>query len=589
MDDTVSAPVRNEKEVSTTSNKIIEEFKYLLEKSQQLFVGLRELPPTGRNWQPQFQRTFEVYTRIWKFQQQHRVVLENKDYYDLKRWEIGELASKIGQLYYHYYSKTSETNYLHESFVFYEAIRDRNYFKDVLEAKNAPLMVKKLRYIARFIVVCLLLNKADMVRTLSDSLAQLVEEYNITFKPSDYAEWKVVLSEISTFLEAEKKLSPIDFEGNALAAPTRVKVSTKVGLEKDGLPKLKLQEAILVGNYQNQIKFAELTLDMYRIMQSLERDPDANGGWSKPQQPPQEQQTTSGFGMTGIETKEGEDDKKQSRRSNPRKYMLYRPSFAQILIFLATCFKDISENSAILLYLSADGSKRMTNSSEYNGGVATAINISRKPAEKVDQDQNALVHTLHPHDLIPFTRKPLFLVVDSNNSIAFKDFPKVFSQPFVCFMSSVEYPSTIKDTTQIGSLFSLFLHCPIKAFAFISDITQVAPPIWEQGVEKVEQFEKLAMELVESDSNLDKSYKRFMQDDFLSQFIVRFIVTSIIVTAHSAFKEAKHFPSALPAFPVSILQHTELLEKAGELSKIFSVESLYDFNVNGSGNPPSEI
>jgi hypothetical protein len=86
--------------------------------------------------QSHFQRTFEVYTRIWKFQQQHRAVLEDKDYYDLKRWEIGELASKIGQLYYQYYSRTSETNYLHESFVFYEAIRDRNYFKDVMDAKK---------------------------------------------------------------------------------------------------------------------------------------------------------------------------------------------------------------------------------------------------------------------------------------------------------------------------------------------------------------------------------------------------------------------------------------------------------------------
>jgi hypothetical protein len=76
--------------------------------------------------------------------------------------------------------------------------------------------------------------------------------------------------------------------------------------------------------------------------------------------------------------------------------------------------------------------------------VATAVNFARKTPEKVDQDQNALVHTLHPHDLVPFTRKPFFVIVDSNNSFAFKDFPKVFSQPFVCLMSPIEYPSTIK-------------------------------------------------------------------------------------------------------------------------------------------------
>src|SRR5690242_13782950 len=115
---------------------------------------------------------------------------------------------------------------------------------------------------------------------------------------------------------------------------------------------------------------------MYRIMQSLERDPQSVGGWSKPQQTTSQEQTSSGFGMAGIDSKEGEEDKQQSRRSNPRKYMLYRPSFAQIAMFLATCFKDISENSAILLYISADGSKRQTSTSEYSGGVATAINLA---------------------------------------------------------------------------------------------------------------------------------------------------------------------------------------------------------------------
>lgn len=130
----------------------------------------------------------------------NRLTLENKEYYDLKRWEIGEIASKIGQLYYHYYLRTSETNYLLESFVFYDAIRERHYFKDVLEAKNSALMVKKLRFYARFIVVCLLLNRDDYVKKLMDELIVLVDDYQNTFKPTD-SEWGVVLSEITTFLE----------------------------------------------------------------------------------------------------------------------------------------------------------------------------------------------------------------------------------------------------------------------------------------------------------------------------------------------------------------------------------------------------
>ncbi|GAA5798762.1 hypothetical protein HPULCUR_004168 [Helicostylum pulchrum] len=86
------------------NQKLVEEFQYLLEKSQSLFSGLRDLPNTGshRQWRPYFEKTFEVYTKLWKFQQTHRSILEHKSNYGLKRWEVGEIASKIGQLYYHY-------------------------------------------------------------------------------------------------------------------------------------------------------------------------------------------------------------------------------------------------------------------------------------------------------------------------------------------------------------------------------------------------------------------------------------------------------------------------------------------------------
>lgn len=39
-------------------------------------------------------------------------------------------------IYRHLSLRTSETNYLHEAHVFYEAILDRAYFKDVLDAKK---------------------------------------------------------------------------------------------------------------------------------------------------------------------------------------------------------------------------------------------------------------------------------------------------------------------------------------------------------------------------------------------------------------------------------------------------------------------
>lgn len=73
-----------------------------------------------------------------------RAILDSK--YGLKRWQIGEIASKIGQLYYHYYLRTSETSYLHEAFSFYAAIRGRAYYSRAAKEDRSDLMVKKLRF-----------------------------------------------------------------------------------------------------------------------------------------------------------------------------------------------------------------------------------------------------------------------------------------------------------------------------------------------------------------------------------------------------------------------------------------------------------
>ncbi|TPX36317.1 hypothetical protein SmJEL517_g01484 [Synchytrium microbalum] len=577
--------------------KIVEEFLFLLEKSQQLFAGLRDLPPTGRNWQPYFQRTFEVYTKLWKYQQQHRQVsslrdssiLENRDAYGLKRWEIGEVASKIGQLYYHYYLRTSETNYLHESYVFYDAIRERQYFKDVVEAKNPGLSIKKLRYYARFIVVCLLLNRNEIIKKLLDELSNLVEEYISTFNPADASEWNVVLSEITTFLEAEKKLTPLDLDGNLLTVPSRLHVDRTPKIDRDA-PKLKLSEVILVGNYQNQIKFSELTLDMYRMLQALEREPLAGSSTNT---------TSMSMGTTAGSTDQapkddgaaGEDagasEKAASvRRSNPHKYLLYRPTFAQLMLYVSTCFKDISDSSALLLYVSADGMKRKVDDKEttYKGGVATAVTVGRKPNDKAEPEAaSTLINCLHPEDLTPFTRKALFVVVDSNNSAAFKNMPKLFGQPLVCLMSPTEYPATIKDTTQIGSLFTLFLHCPVKAFAFVSDATQVSADTWTRCVAQMAAVERTVEDLFEAQiESIDKAFRRFYLDDFLRQFMVRFVVCHVILSMHTAFKDPNNLPVSHPTFPSSLLTAPELISKVKELTAMARVDQFYSTAPEGS-------
>ncbi|KAI8368679.1 protein SCAI [Choanephora cucurbitarum] len=564
--------------------KLVEEFQYLLEKSQSLFSGLRDLPPTGshRQWRPYFEKTFEVYTKLWKFQQTHRSILEDKSNYGLKRWEVGEIASKIGQLYYHYYLRTSETNYLYESYVFYEAIHERQYFKDIIEVKNSALMIKKMRYYARFIIVCLLLNKDENVRQLIAELEQLIEEYTKSFKPPDAKEWQMVLEEIRTFTEAEKKLVPINLD----RTPDKIQHRLAPDLAErslGNLPKLRLQEAILVGSYQKQIKFSELTLDMYRMLQSLERKPyiihpsvAANAQHQKKPSEDKEKKDTA--------------IKEDGTRSNPHKYLLYRPSLTQLLVYISTAFKDTGDHAALLLYLSADGYAYPERTVPgYGGGANAATSVTN--ASLSHAVETAIippsVHCLHPADLIPFTRKPLFLIVDSDNSVEFKSMPNVFDQPVMCLMSPVEYPSSVQDKSEIGSLFTLFLHTPLLGFCSVSDIGNLDQSKWDECVRKIAAMEKSIGDLLISDVNVDKNIKRFMSDDFLYCFIVRFVLCGIFLRYHSSFKDEKAFPSSVPSVPESIYVSTEIVTMLGDLTAIADVGTYFSLPAYASSSTPT--
>ncbi|KAJ2957468.1 hypothetical protein NQZ79_g6827 [Umbelopsis isabellina] len=620
-----SAAVTESDETAMKNQKLVEEFQYLLEKSQSLFAGLRDLPPTGSNrqWKPSFiqyfEKTFEVYTKVcamlWKFQQIHRAILEDKNYYGLKRWEIGEIASKIGQLYYHYYLRTSETNYLNEASVFYQAIHDRQYFKDILDVKNPALMIKKMRYYARFIVVCLLLNNNDDIRYLVSELEGFVDEYVKTFKPGDANEWHMVIEEITTFMDAEKKLIPINAEKKPVNVIHRLPAYSKPSKDKDTTPKLRLQEAILVGNYQKQIKFSELTLDMYRMLQSLEKEPSTTRPNStvaaanndamdadKKEGPPSskiqklDDQATvksapnaaqiSNISATSTATGSNGPTEKMAKRVNPHKYLLHRPALSQLMVYISTAFKDISDTSAMLLYLSADGLSKHENTATdgekvvktlgYSAGVTTS---QRKLNEKGTEPSApvGLAGGLYPGDLVPFTRKPMFLIVDSNNSWAFKDMVNVFDQPYMAILSPMEYPSSVQDKSEIGSLFTLFLHAPLLGFCAVSDIGNLEQSIWNQCVSKVSELEAKISDLLLSHPETDSSVMRFMQDDFLRSFIVRTVLCTVILRCHLSFKEEKSYPATHPPLPQDIYSSSEVIIMLRDLTLLADVSTYFTF------------
>lgn len=169
--------------MSKEDNIVTTTFRTLVETAERKFARVRDVPlhPYGGGSSQQnghfFHKVFKAYMRLWKYQQENRAKLVNSG---LQRWEIGEIASRIGQLYFNQYLRTSEARFLLEAYIFYEAIIKRNYFEGSSEDRGVRF--KELRFYARFLMVSLILNRAETVKLLVEKFKDLVEDSKAKFR-----------------------------------------------------------------------------------------------------------------------------------------------------------------------------------------------------------------------------------------------------------------------------------------------------------------------------------------------------------------------------------------------------------------------
>jgi len=78
------------------------------------------------------------------------------------------------------------------------------------------------------------------------------------------------------------------------------------------------------------------------------------------------------------------------------------------------------------------------------GGLATSVKRDGTDSGIAIRGKSAAhykePHCLYPGDLYPFTRRPLFIIIDSDNSFVFAHIPKYFGQPLVILMSPQDIP-----------------------------------------------------------------------------------------------------------------------------------------------------
>ncbi|XP_004510175.1 uncharacterized protein [Cicer arietinum] len=544
---------------------VSEIFWTLVDKADKKFSKIRDLPYYQRSrHDTYFCKVFKVYTQLWKFQQENRHKLVEAG---LKRWEIGDIASRIGQLYFGQYMRTSDFNYLSESYIFYEAIFTRDYFKDGL-FQDLNIANKQLRFLARFLTVCLLLNRREMLQILVNQLKVLVDECKRVFQDADFKEWKLVVLEIGRFLKLD----------TAFMNVRPLRYSLVLDSHPDNLPhvpaanakrNLKLRDAVLSSFHHNEVKFSELTIDTFRMLQCLEWEP--SGSFYQSSGSKLSQNGATGTGRISYL----QDIADPTLPANPRKAILYRPSLTHFIAVLATICEELPSDGILLVYLSASGSCGAVHNE------SGCIHLGPRG----DRGSNCI----YPSDFLPFTRRPLLLVIDNDNSKAFKVITGAKKGESVAMLLSPScLPPIASDCSHSsnGSLFTMFLTAPLQAFCVLlgfsgSDIDLDLYNKAEMVLSSA--LNNWGLALASSDM-LDSVWGQVLGDPFIRRLLLRFIFCQTVLTFYApVYNKNEFLPTCVPSLPTPVLPPSYSYQSViRHLAGIFGATKYFIFSADVS-------
>ncbi|KAM0038845.1 putative protein SCAI [Helianthus debilis subsp. tardiflorus] len=579
-------------------------FKTLVKTADKKFSKVRDIPPHIRAPNHYFSTVFKAYTKLWKFQQQNRSKLTDAG---LQRWEIGEIASRIGQLYFMQYMRTSEVRFLIESYIFYEAVLNRGYFDaSHCKVKDRGLRFKELRFYARFLQVSLILNRWEMVTHLLDRFRALVDDSNKTFGEASFKEWNIVMQEMARFMKVDAAITnmrPLRYCFMFDSYTNSLKYVARFHARKV----LKLRDALLMSYHRNEVKFGELTIDTFRMLQCLEWEPSEELYQKQPVD------SRGNAGLTNQSYSSGlidinlvADMMDPSLPPNPKKALLYRPSVTHLLSVMATMCDGLPPDSVMLIYIAASGnsgqsqtsvtqrqkyqSARTSNVSESNN-LIPQINFNEKESSSHPFESSLWLgpsrtlgsNDLYPGDLIPFTRKPALFIIDSNNSHAFKVLHGAErGEPAALFLSPSRptFKSPLGDVTQYGSQFTLFLTAPLLACCQMLGLTYSDVDAMEDAQSIVSTaFSEWEVILCTSTA-LDLVWAQVLSEPLLRRLILRFIFCRCLLTLYQ-HEEGKdlYVPVCLPQLPDSVSPHSRVVQSAAiALTKHLKVSHCFRFD-----------
>ena len=523
--------------------------------------------------------------RLWKFQQSHRSGLEATA--GLRRWEIGDIASHIGQVYYQYYLRTAERSYLAESAVFYDAVQQRKYFQELTNSSSIDDWRRLLRYYARFVMVGLLQQHYDKVSSVSSDLHKWVQQYVSNLSPPDAQEWLAVVRELRVFCHAVLPASPV-----CVILPGELAANRPPAGEV--VPPVVLQQCVLVGCQTHQIKFSELTLDFLRMMRAVERRES-----SVEASPSGRANLASSTQSISLGVLSPAASGVSSLRTNPTKHLLYRPSLGSVSTHLHGTVKELTGNGAMLVYISADAYLGKGADPLWSGGAlmcgTTPAATQSKNASSSFPPLDASANALCPGDLVPLTRHPLLLICEGDCSVQFGALSSPFGAPFVSLLAPEKYPPGMERTRSVvsptfvmdqgfgaandgasdcfGNLFTLFLTDAVTALVRLG---KVASAGWsEQKAAKCKEVVTACLEFSTAAlQRMPAPWGSFCADLFSGLFIAKFALCVAVFSRHKNIpRSSQYVPSSSPPLPIEALPSAALFKA---MLVEFGIEASFD-------------
>ncbi|KAL6991932.1 hypothetical protein U1Q18_010043 [Sarracenia purpurea var. burkii] len=201
-----------------------------------------------------------------------------------------------------------------------------------MRTKDLGVRFKELGFYARFLLVSLILNRLEMMNLPVERFTALVDESVATFREPNFKELKLLVQEIVQFLKVNTciiNLRPLRYWAIFDSYPASLPYVTRFHAKRV----LKFRDALLASCHRNEVKFAELTLDTFRMLQCLGREPSGSfyqkhSVESRENGAPIDHSATSGL----IDINSAADMVDPTLPSNPKKSILYHPSATRLIV-----------------------------------------------------------------------------------------------------------------------------------------------------------------------------------------------------------------------------------------------------------------